>query len=77
MLRIISHLIACLWIATTFASEVVKVSIGELTFKPADVTVHVGDEVEWVNGDFVTTRRQPRAATGIWRSPPERARLWN
>jgi plastocyanin len=48
-----SHLVACLWISTAFAGEVVKVSIGDLDFKPRDVTVHVGDKVEWVNGDFV------------------------
>ena len=64
MLRIMSHLIACLWIATTFASEVVKVSIGDLAFKPADVTVHVGDRVEWVNGDFVD--HTATATSGDW-----------
>lgn len=53
MLRFLSHLVASLWIATAFAGEVVKVSIGDLAFKPPDVTVHVGDKIEWVNGDFV------------------------
>jgi plastocyanin len=53
MLRFMSHLVACLWISTAFAGEVVKVPIGDLAFKPPDVTVHVGDTVEWVNGDYV------------------------
>ena len=35
------------------AGEVVKVSIGDLTFAPAELTVHVGDTVEWDNADFV------------------------
>jgi plastocyanin len=53
MLRFTCHVAACLWIASAFAGEVVKVSIGDLAFKPRDVTVHVGDKVEWVNGDYV------------------------
>ena len=35
------------------AGEVVKVSIGDLAFTPAEITVRVGDIVEWDNGDFV------------------------
>jgi plastocyanin len=64
MLRIMSHLMACLWIATAFASEVVKLSIGDLAFKPAEVTVHVGDTVEWDNADFVD--HTATAKSGDW-----------
>ena len=35
------------------AGEVVKVSIGDLAFAPAELTVHVGDTIEWDNADFV------------------------
>jgi len=35
------------------AGEVVKVSIDGLAFAPTEVTVHVGDTVEWDNADFV------------------------
>lgn len=33
--------------------EVIKVSISDMTFSPAEVTVRVGDTVEWNNSDFV------------------------
>jgi plastocyanin len=39
--------------AGSLAGEVVKVPISDLVFSPAEITVHVGDTVEWVNGDFV------------------------
>lgn len=35
------------------ASEVVKVAIGDLAFAPADIKAHVGDTIEWHNGDFI------------------------
>jgi plastocyanin len=35
------------------AGDVVKLNITVLTFAPADLTAHVGDTIEWVNGDFV------------------------
>jgi len=35
------------------AGEVVNVSIDGLAFAPTEVTVHVGDTVEWDNADFV------------------------
>ena len=39
--------------APVLAGEVVKVNIADLAYLPADLTVHVGDTIEWVNGDFV------------------------
>jgi plastocyanin len=53
MLRFASHLVAGIWMAHACAGEVVKVSIDDLAFQPADVTVRVGDRVEWVNDDFI------------------------
>ena len=42
------------WLAASpLAGEVVKVPISDLVFSPAEVTVHVGDTVEWDNADFV------------------------
>lgn len=35
------------------AGEVVKVKINDLVFVPAEITIHVGDSVEWVNDDFI------------------------
>jgi plastocyanin len=58
------HLVAGLWIATASAGEVAKISIGDLAFQPADITAHVGDEVEWINGDFVD--HTATATSGVW-----------
>jgi plastocyanin len=46
------------------AGEAVKVSIGDLAFTPAEITVHVGDTVEWGNADFVD--HTATAKDGAW-----------
>ena len=38
---------------SALAGEVVQVKISDLAFAPAEITVKVGDTVEWVNGDFI------------------------
>jgi plastocyanin len=35
------------------AGEVVRVTINDLVFSPAEVRAKVSDTIEWVNGDFV------------------------
>ena len=39
--------------APAFAGEVVQVKISDLAFTPAEITIHVGETVEWVNEDFL------------------------
>ena len=39
--------------ASALAGEVVQVKISDLAFAPAEITVRVGDIVEWVNDDFI------------------------
>ncbi len=39
--------------AAAFAGEIVQVKISDLAFSPAEVTIRVGDTVEWVNSDFI------------------------
>jgi plastocyanin len=34
-------------------AETVRIDVKSLAFNPAQVTAHVGDTVEWVNGDFL------------------------
>jgi plastocyanin len=50
-----------LWVSGA-AAETIRVGVDKLMFTPAQVSVHVGDTVEWVNADFVvhtaTTRRK-------------------
>lgn len=38
---------------TALAGDVFTVRITDLAFSPADISVHVGDTVEWINDDFV------------------------
>jgi plastocyanin len=40
-------------VSTAFAGEVVKVKMADLGFSPQEVTISVGDTIEWVNEDFV------------------------
>lgn len=35
------------------AGETVRITIDKLKFDPAQVSVHLGDTIEWVNKDFV------------------------
>jgi plastocyanin len=35
------------------AGEVIEVKVGDLAYAPAKITAHVGDTVQWKNGDFV------------------------
>jgi plastocyanin len=33
------------------AGEVIEVKVGDLAYAPAKITAHVGDTVQWKNGD--------------------------
>jgi plastocyanin len=35
------------------AGEVVRVTISNLAFSPAEIHAKAGDTIEWVNGDFI------------------------
>jgi plastocyanin len=35
-------------------AETVQVKITDLAFSPAEITVHAGDKVEWLNEDFIS-----------------------
>jgi plastocyanin len=49
----VASFIAVLLAAPSSAGEIVRVTINDLAFSPAQTTVKVGDTIEWVNGDFV------------------------
>lgn len=46
------------------AGQVLRVTISNLAFSPAEIQAKVGDIVEWVNGDFVD--HTATAETGGW-----------
>ncbi|HVJ76906.1 MAG TPA: cupredoxin domain-containing protein [Hyphomicrobium sp.] len=46
------------------AGAAVRVTIADLVFSPADITVKAGDTVEWVNNDFVD--HTATAKNGAW-----------
>jgi plastocyanin len=56
--------IACVAIA---AAETVRVTITDLVFAPAAITVRVGDVIEWVNADFIAHTATDRG--GAWDVP--------
>jgi plastocyanin len=45
-------------------AEVVQVKIEKLAFTPQQVSAHVGDTIEWANGDFVA--HTATARDGSW-----------
>lgn len=49
----VAGLIAVLLAAPSSAGEIVRVTINDLAFSPAEITLKIGDTIEWVNGDFV------------------------
>lgn len=46
------------------AGELIRVNINDLIFMPAEITVQVGDTVEWVNADFID--HTATAKSGDW-----------
>jgi plastocyanin len=46
------------------AGDSIKITIADLAFSPADVTVKLGDTIEWVNRDFVDHTATDRG--GAW-----------
>ena len=39
--------------ATAVAADTVRIKVDDLAFDPAEVSVRVGDTIEWINKDFV------------------------
>ena len=59
------------------AGEVVKVSIGDLAFAPANITVRVGDTIEWNNTDFVDHTATAKNGDGALILRPASLAAWN
>jgi plastocyanin len=38
---------------TPAAAETIRIHVDKLAFTPAEVSAHIGDTIEWVNGDFL------------------------
>jgi len=52
-LCVLSALGATAFAAPACSAETIRIAIDKLTFAPAQVSAHVGDTIEWVNGDFI------------------------
>lgn len=53
---LVAALAGLVQVALVFPShggELVRVKVTNLAFSPAEITVHPGDTVEWVNEDFI------------------------
>lgn len=48
-----SAFVAMAGAASALAGERTRITINDLDFAPPNVTVHVGDTVEWINKDIV------------------------
>lgn len=60
----VAGLLCVLLVSPSAAGEVVRVTINDLAFSPAEVRAKVGDTIEWVNGDFVD--HTATAKDGTW-----------
>ena len=58
---------AFLTAAPARAGEVVEVKIVQLAYAPAKITAHVGDTVEWKNGDFVAHTEESHGTEAVER----------
>jgi len=54
--------------ACALAGDVTEVQISKLTYIPAEITVHAGDTVAWINADFVdhTATLKSDASATVW-----------
>jgi plastocyanin len=41
------------YVVAAHAATVIQIKMEKVAFAPVDVSAHVGDTLEWVNGDFV------------------------
>jgi plastocyanin len=39
--------------ASAAGAETIRINVEKMTFKPAQVSAHVGDTIEWVSTDFL------------------------
>ncbi len=51
-------------LASAARADVIQVRIEKLAFSPAQVSVHAGDTIEWVNADFIA--HTATARNGAW-----------
>jgi plastocyanin len=53
-------------------AETIQVKIEKLTFTPSEVAAHLGDTIEWVNGDFVAHTATARNGSFDFVIPPSK-----
>jgi plastocyanin len=58
------------WMAEIASAETIRIEVKSLAFAPAQITVHVGDTIEWVNDDFVTHTATARDGQWDVKLPP-------
>jgi plastocyanin len=58
------------WIADIASAETIRVEVKGLAFAPAQITVHLGDTIEWVNDDFVAHTATARDGQWDVKLPP-------
>lgn len=51
--RFIFGVLALTLAGASARAEVIQIRIANLVFEPANVTAHVGDTVQWLNGDIL------------------------
>lgn len=51
-------------LAAPSLGDVVRVTINDLAYSPAEIRVRVGDIIEWMNGDFID--HTATAKSGDW-----------
>lgn len=59
--------------AAPACAETVRINIDKLRFAPAEVSVHVGDVIEWTNGDFLAHTATARNGAFDISLPPKGA----
>jgi plastocyanin len=60
----VSAFLLVLLVTGSARAETIQVKIEKLAFMPSQVTVHVGDTIEWVNADFIA--HTATARDGTW-----------
>jgi plastocyanin len=59
-------------VASRAAAETIRINVDKLAFTPAEVSIHAGDTIEWVNGDFLAHTATARSKEWDVTIPPNK-----
>lgn len=60
------------WTPARAGAETIRITMDKLVYAPANVSVHVGDTIEWINKDFIVHSATARDRSWDFTMPPNK-----